>query len=104
MAFKPFTHSFRATTLFNAFILNALAGAAVAALAIEMRIQLDDDKRPIYGYFSNLLGGGISEMQKVLIVFGTAFIGAFVVYNIMYALVAFGGGMLAGNGKDASYF
>jgi len=94
MKFFPLTTKFRATTYAKAFILNAIACAAVAALAIEMRIQLDDEKQPVYSYFSSLLGGGLSEMQKVGIVFSTAFIGAIIVYHLMYMFVGFGGGML----------
>ena len=91
----PLTTSWRSTTYLRAFFLNAIATAAIAALAIEMRMQLDEDKAPIYGYFSRFLGAKVlSEAQKVGIVFVTAFVGAFLVYHTLYALVAFGGAML----------
>ena len=90
----PLTTKFRSTTYAKAFVLNAITSAAIAALAIEMRIQLDDEKQPIYSYFSSILGGGITEAQKIGIVFSTAFIGAIIVYHTMYLLVGFGGGMI----------
>ena len=96
MKLFPLTTRFRATTFAKAFVLNAIASAAIAALAIEMRIQLDDERQPVYSYFSSLFGGGLSEMQKIGIVFSTAFICAIVVYHLMYLTVGFGGGMVAG--------
>ena len=95
MAAFPLITGWRATSYFRAFILNAVATAAIAALAIEMRAQLDMDKEAIYGYFARALGAKtISEKQKVWIVFATAFLGALLVYHTLYALLAFGGSML----------
>ena len=91
----PLTTKWRATTYLRAFVLNAIATAAIAALAFEMRIQLDKDKEPIYGYFARAFGSKVlSERQKVGIVFVTAFLGALLVYHTLYAAVAFGGAML----------
>ena len=106
MALIPLTTRLRATTYFRAFILNAIATAAVAALAIEMRMQLDMDKEVIYGYFARALGSKVlSETQKVVIVFWTAFLGSLVVFHALYALVAFGGGMVvSGPFKSGKYY
>lgn len=95
MALLPLTTRLRSTTYFRAFVLNALATAAIAALAIEMRMQLDMDKEAIYGYFAKAFGAKtLTEGQKIGIVFCTAFLGSLVVYHALYALVAFGGAML----------
>lgn len=106
MAILPITTRMRSTTYFRAFVLNAVATAAVAALAIEMRMQLDMDKEAIYGYFARALGAKtLSEAQKVVIVFCTAFIGSLLVYHTLYALVAFGGSMLvSGPFKAGKYY
>ncbi len=91
----PLTTNWRSTTYFRAFVLNAVATAAIAALAIEMRMQLDMDKEAVYGYFAKVLGAkSLSESQKVTIVFATAFLGALLVYHTLYAVLAFGGAML----------
>ena len=95
MPLLPLTTRLRSTTYFKAFVLNAIATAAIAALAIEMRMQLDMDKEAVYGYFARALGSkSLSEAQKVTIVFVTAFLGALLVFHMLYALVAFGGAML----------
>ena len=95
MSLLPVTTQLRSTTYFRAFVINAIATAAIAALASEMRMQLDMEKEVIYGYFARALGSKVlSETQKVSIVFLTAFLGSLVVFHTLYALVAFGGGML----------
>lgn len=106
MTLVPITTKLRATTYFRAFVLNALATAAIAALAIEMRMQLDMEKEAIYGYFARAFGSKtLSEKQKVMIVFGTAFFGSLVVYHGLYALVAYGGSMLvSGAFKPGQYY
>ena len=106
MALLPITTGFRSTTYFRAFVLNAIATAAIAALAIEMRMQLDMEKQAIYGYFARAFGAKtLTEAQKVMIVFITAFFGSLVVYHALYALVAFGGAMLVGGPfKSGQYY
>jgi hypothetical protein len=106
MAQVPLTTGWRATTYFRAFVLNAIATAAIAALAIEMRMQLDQSKEPIYGYFAWALGAKtLSEMQKVWIVFATAFLGAILVFHLLYGLLAFGGAMIVtGPFRSGKYY
>jgi hypothetical protein len=94
----PLIHNFKATNYFNAFILNALATAAIAALAIEIRSQLYQEKSFTYIFFSNFYGSRIlTDKQKALTVFITAFFTAICVYFIMYLIFVFGGGMLTNN-------
>lgn len=92
----PLIQNFKATNYFNAFILNALASAAIAALAIEIRSQLYQEKSFILIFFSNFYGQ-LSKSQKTLIVFITAFFTAICIYFIMYLIFGFGGGMLTNN-------
>jgi len=92
----PLIKHYRATTFFRAFILNAIATAAIAALAIEMRMQLDNKYSKTYGYFNDMLmKHDLSELDKIIIVFVTGFLGAVLVYHMMFAFVAYGGGLLA---------
>ena len=94
----PLIYNFKSTNYFNAFILNALASAAITALAIEMRYQLYQEKSFTYLFFSNFYRSRIlTEKQKVFIVFLTAFFTAICVYFIMHLFFGFGGGMLTNN-------
>ena len=94
----PLIHNFKATNYFNAFILNAFASAAIAALAIEMRFQLYKENSFTYLFLSNFYGARIlTDKQKVLIVFITAFFTSICVFFIMYLIFGFGGGMLTNN-------
>jgi hypothetical protein len=92
----PLIKQFRATTYLRAFILNALATAAIAALTIEMRFQLNNKLSRTYGYFNDLnMNHDLTEYDKVMIVFATGFLGAVLVYHLMFMFVAYGGGLLA---------
>jgi hypothetical protein len=92
----PLIKHYRATTFLKAFILNAIATAAIAALAIEMRMQLNNKYSKTYGYFNDMLmKHELSEFDKIFIVFVTGFLGAVMVYHLMYMFVAYGGGLLA---------
>lgn len=92
---KPVISSFRATTYGRAFLLNAIVTAAIAVFAIEMRVQLENSKGGVYGYFNKILAGkDLSEIQIMSIVFVTTFFAAFSVYNIMYVIFHYGSGMM----------
>jgi len=95
----PLIPNFTATTVLRAFILNALAIAAIATLTIEMRVLLDERKNDVYSYLHKWLIGDdeniyLTERQKLIIVFLTAFVGAILVYHIMLVFFGYGRGML----------
>ncbi len=79
---RPLIPGFKATTYFKAFVLNALATALIAIIAITTKDALDKDPN-------------LQETTKGFIAFLAAFISAFVTYVILYMLFHFGGGMLA---------
>lgn len=92
----PVFKNLRATTIPKAYFLNAVAVAIIAALSIETRQLLNDEKSNFYSYFNELLSGkGLTETQKVFIVFASSFIIAIVTYLIMFLLFDYGRGMLA---------
>ena len=96
----PLIKTFRATSVFKAFILNALAVAIIATLSTEVRYLLQNDKSQTYIFFDKLLiAKGLSEVQKILIVFSATTIFAFLAYNILYVLFEYGGGMLVSTSK-----
>ena len=93
MRIRPLTTVLRSTTFFKAFLLNAVASAAIAAFAIAMRDQLE--KGVVLDFFKNRYGvKSLMESTKIAIVFVATLLCAMIVYNLLYLLFAFGGGML----------
>jgi len=100
----PITKNLRATTLFKAFLLNALAAAFIATIAIEIRIRLSNDKDRLYILLNKWLPGKqINEDVLFMVTFVVSFITCLVVYNMLYMLFLYGGGMITSN-KKLSYF
>lgn len=100
-------NGFKAYTLFNAFVLNAFVAAIVATLIIELRISLEDEKNWLYEYFNTYWypGGSpyMTSRQKIQTTFIIGLVASLIVYNFLYVLIGFGGGMLAVKGKN-TYF
>ena len=80
----PLLKGFRATTIHKAFVLNALASAMVASIAVIVKDRLDK--------FTKLHLG-----QKFLAVFIITFIASVMVYYALFVMFGFGGGMLIGS-------
>jgi hypothetical protein len=91
----PLVKSFYATTILKAFVLNAIAVALIATFAVEIRRELDDVKGQFYLFVNPFFAGGtMTERQKAVVVALASFLGAILVYHIMYVVFGFGGGML----------
>ena len=73
---------FRATTLNKAFLLNAIAAALIASIAVIVKDRLDAKTKLVYE-------------DKFFVVLIITFISAIIVYGILYLLFGFGRGMLA---------
>ena len=71
----------RATTIKKAFLLNAIAGALIASVAVIVKDRLDAKTKLVYA-------------DKFVVVLIITFISAIIVYNMLYLLFGFGGGML----------
>ena len=99
------TKKFRSTNLFNAFILNSIVAAITSALLVELRLQLQDNKKTVLKDFitSTFKVDNLRDYQKVIAVFITGIFVSFMVYNIMYYLVSYGGGMLV-NSMGVKYW
>ena len=91
----PLFTNFKASSFFKAFLLNAIIGAIICALAIELRFSLEDDSTMYYGFWSNIYNEKkLTEIHKF---FGTliiTFIVSLLVYYLMYVLFYYGGGQL----------
>lgn len=92
----PLTYAFRSTSPARAFLLGAFVQAIVAVLAIEVHYGLQNKTSTTYWTFKGLLHDNRSPWIKTGITFTSAFVAAIIVMNVMWALFAYGGGMLAG--------
>ena len=91
----PVIKTFYATTVFKAFVLNAIAVALIATFAVEIRRELNDVKGQFYLFVNPFFAGStMTERQKATVVALASFLGAILVYHIMYIIFGFGGGML----------
>jgi len=100
----PVLKNFYATSIFKAFILNAIAVALIATMAVELRKELNDVKGRFYLLVNPLFQGNeLTERQKAIVVAIASFLGAILVYHFMYFLFGFGGGMLTSNVNSPYY-
>jgi len=98
MSIFPLIKNFQATTYTKAFILNAIVGAIICALAIELRFTLENDKTSYYGFWSNVYNEKkLSELHKFITTIIATFIVSVAVYYSMYFLFLYGGGQLSNN-------
>jgi len=102
----PLIKSFRATTLSKAFLINAFVSAVIATVIVEVRQSLEQGKGTIYSGLKQVFTGDNpfnTEVKKIRTTFFVGFIVAFMVYNLLYLLMAFGGGMISSKSLE-SYF
>ena len=93
----PLTTGFRGTTLFRAFFLNAICLALVSALSIQVRQYLDRLGRKAKG------GWALSDLSKTAIVSLSGFSVAVTVYFVLWAVLGYGGGMVASRKLSPMY-
>jgi len=77
----PLIRGFHATNIKKAFLLNAIAAALIASVAVIVKDRLDAKTKLVY-------------TDKFTVVLIITFISAIIVYNILYLVFGFGGGML----------
>ena len=86
--------NFRSTTYFKAFLLYAFISAIIAHLAIMLHVNLNE-RSTLFNFISPLTPEkGISHTHQFLIGTFISFIIGFLIYNIMYFLFGWGGGMV----------
>ena len=90
----PLIHSFKSTTIRNAFILNSLASTITIVVAILLKNEYNQ-------YFENHTGD-IKKIKQVKLTFSQiatlmviTFFTSMITYTLLYVLFGFGGGMLA---------
>ena len=91
----PLTENFRANSYFKGFLINAIVGAIITVLAIELRLFLEDKKSSYYGFWSNLYNTkDIDESRKLFVSLLIVFVISIITYHVFFALFMFGGGFL----------
>lgn len=93
MQFKPLVN-LRSTTIFKAFLLNALVLALVAGMSIELRGYMDIREQTKH----------LSRLKKMVItIIGTSIIG-FTLFILVRFLFGYGGGLLAPTPTYSSFW
>jgi len=91
----PIVNTFKATSYFKAFILNALVAGIITALAIELRLQLEDNTSKYYKFWTNIYKvKTLGESHKLVSTFFITFVVALVAYHSFFFLFLYGGGQL----------
>jgi hypothetical protein len=91
----PIIKSFKATSYFKAFILNALVAGIITALAIEFRLQLEDNSSNYYKFWTNIYNvKKLKETHKLVVSFLITFVVALLAYHSFFILFLYGGGQL----------
>jgi hypothetical protein len=95
MSLFPLIKNLKATSYLKAFILNAIVGATICAMAIELRLLLEDEKTEYYGFWSRIYNEKkLSILHKLATTMLITFIVSIIVYHSMYFIFLFGGGQL----------
>lgn len=95
MSFFPLIKSFKATSYFKAFLLNAIVGAIICGLAIELRLRLEDEKTVYYGFWARVYNEKkLDNWHKLVATVFITFVVSIAVYHFMYFVFLFGGGQL----------
>ena len=98
----------RATDIFKAFLINALIAAFLSTIVVEVRRDLDDHKTGVFQFVEKIVSPFDpnplrSEVRKMFYTFIAGFIVSLILYNLLYVLIGFGGGMAASR-KKVNYF
>lgn len=95
MAMFPLVKNLKATSYLKAFILNALVGAIICAMAIEFRLLLEDEKTDYYGFWARVYNEKkLNIYHKLATTLLITFLVSILVYHVMYFIFLFGGGQL----------
>ena len=98
----------RATDIFKAFLINSFLSALLATIIVEVRRDLDQDKSGVFQFVDDIVSTFDpnplrTESRKMFYTFVTGFLVSLLLYNLLYVLIGFGGGMITPK-KRAKYF
>lgn len=108
MRIKPFFKGERATKILKAFLINAFVAALLSTIIVEVRRDLDNEKTIVSQFIDSLVqtfdpNPFRTDFRKMVYTFFTGFIVSVLLYNFLYLLIGFGGGMVATK-KIPQYF
>ena len=96
MKLFPLINNFRATSYLKAFILNALIGGIITALAIELRLQLEDNSSKYYKFWMNVYNvKSLHIKHKLITTFISTSIVGLLIYILFFYIFLYGGGQLS---------
>ena len=88
MKLFPLINNFRATSYLKAFILNALIGGIITALAIELRLQLEDNSSNYYKFWMNVYNvKSLHIKHKLITTFISTSIVGFTIYILFFYIL-----------------
>lgn len=104
----PLIKGFKSTDISKAFLLNALAIALAAVVAIETRVQLEDEKSTLYIAVNNMFPEKkLGSILKIILVLLSGFITSLIVHIILHILFGYGASMIIDDkfiNKNPRYF
>ena len=87
----PLIKGFKSTDISKAFLLNALAIALAAVVAIETRVQLEDEKSTLYIAVNNMFPEKkLGFILKIILVLLSGFITSLIVHIILHFCLVMG--------------
>ena len=101
----PLIKGFRATTIFKAFLINAFLSALIATIVVEVRYIIEYGQGSTYENIRKFFNGGndfVGELDKVSSTFVIGFLVTMILYNTLYILIEYGGGLVTP--KGVKYF
>ena len=98
----------RATDIFKAFLINSFVAALLATIIVEVRRDLDQDKSGVFQVVDDIVSTFDpnpfrTSARKMFYTFATGFVVSLILYNVLYVLIGFGGGMITPK-KHIKYF
>lgn len=104
----PLIKGFKSTDISKAFLLNALAIALAAVVAIETRVQLEDEKSTLYIAVNNMFPEKkLGFILKILVVLLSGFITSLIVHIVLHIFFGYGAAMIIDDkfiNKNPRYF
>jgi hypothetical protein len=92
--------NFRSTSYLKAFILYAFISAIAAALAVEVRVTLENKNSKLFNYMNNITPEpGVSSINKIIITIIMTFFIYIFVTHIMYFVFGWGDELLVSKNK-----
>tara|TARA_B110000285_G_scaffold229769_1_gene295183 strand:- start:1021 stop:1368 length:348 start_codon:yes stop_codon:yes gene_type:complete len=96
MSYFPIIKQFHSSSYVKAFILNAIVGAIICGLAIELRMALHDNTTHYYQFVQNLYNvKHITKIHKLIATLVSTLIVSIITYIFMYFIFSYGGGELS---------